>query len=182
VGAELYTFSKVLRYSTSITVGLPTGNVTKGFSTGKVTADWTNHFRRSLGRLTPEVSIGIGNSVGVGIGVVPSSELIDRTLTSTGKFVHMEEGADFDITKHIYVGGAGYQVLPFGNALQSSGDPNLTTVPRENGVDTWIGFHPKSVLRTEIGYSRSLTFARDSLSFKVGLNVGVMFRRGTQQH
>jgi hypothetical protein len=182
VGAELYTFSRVLRYSTSIAVGLPTGDVRKGFSPGNVTVDWTNHFRRSFGRVTPAFSIGAGNSVGIGIGAVPSSELIDRSLTSTGKFVHMEEGADFDLTEQIYVGGAGYHILPFGNRPSESDAGANAIVPRENGFDTWIGFQPKGVVRTEIGYSRSMTFERNSLSFKLGLDVGAMFRRNGSQH
>lgn len=180
VGAELYTFSRVVRYSTSFTVGLPTGSVAKGFSPDKVTADWTNHFRHSFGPLTPSFSVGVGNAVGIGVGALPTSEVVDRSLTSTGTFVHMEEGAEFDLTRRTYLGAAGYQILPFGKqGLADDGNPGETTansILRENGIDAWFGFEPTRVLRTEFGFSRSATFALNSFSFKMVFNVGRMLR------
>jgi hypothetical protein len=173
VGAELYTFSKLVRYSTSITVGMPTGSVAKGFSPGTVTADWNNRFRRSFGKLTPQFSVGMGNTLGVAIGGLPSSALVDGSLAATGAFVHIEEGADFDLTRRVYVGGEGYHVLPFSQG--SAGD--FSSIVRENGFDTWLGFQQNSVLSTEAGYSRSTTFALNSFSFRVGVNVGRMVHR-----
>jgi hypothetical protein len=182
LGAELYTFSRIVRYSTSFTVGLPTGSVAKGFSPDKVTADWTNHLRRSFGPLTPTFSIGVGNAVGIGVGALPTSEVVDRSLTSTGTFVHMEEGAELDVTRRTYIGGAGYHILPFGKqGVADNGNSGETTastnsILRENGIDAWLGFEPTRVLRTEFGYSRSTTFALNSFSFKMVLNVGRMLR------
>src|SRR5215472_360943 len=43
----------VLNYSSVVTGTAPTGDKNSGLSTGRPTIDWTNHFDRSLGRLTP---------------------------------------------------------------------------------------------------------------------------------
>jgi hypothetical protein len=178
IGAALYLFPKLFRYSTDVTVGLPTGSVAKGFSPGTVTADWSNHFRRSFGKLTPSFSAGIANTVGAGIGALPNSQQADRSLAARGTFVHMEEGADFDITSRIYVGGEGYHILPFAN---SSATNLSTSIERENGIDVWAGFMPNKVVTTEIGYSRSLTFALNSVSFRMKFNVGRILRGSSRQ-
>ena len=186
IGAEVYAFPKLLRYSSSITVGIPTGSVAKGFSPGSVTADWTNHFRRSFGKLTPAFSVGIANTVGVAIGGLPSSQLIDGSLAAKGPFVHMEEGADFDLTRRVYIGGEGYHILPFSNHSAAAGSAGGDNVPvdsivAENGIDAWVGFLPNSIVSTELGYSRSVTFGLNSLSFRMGFNVGRLLRHDSRQ-
>ena len=185
IGAELYAFPKLLSYSTTITVGLPTGSVAKGFGSGSVTADWTNHFRRSFGRVTPTFNAGIANTVGVAIGGLPNSQLIDGSLSAKGTFVHLEEGADFDLTRHVYIGGEGYHILPFGNqsAPATSGNNSLLieSIVAESGVDARVGFLPNSFVSTEVGYSRSVTFGLNSVSFRTGLNVGRILRHESRK-
>lgn len=184
IGAELYTFAKALRYSSSVTIGFPTGSTAKGLSPGVVTADWTNHFRRRFGKVTPQLSVGLANTTGVAFGALPSSELINGSLAARGTFVYLEEGAEFDLTRRTYVGGQAYHILPFGNrpseaGLAGSATPADTIVP-ENGVDAWVGFLPNSIVSTEVGYSRSVTFAANSVSFRMGFNVGRMLRRSAK--
>lgn len=173
-GAEVYVPSHVVRYSTTVTVAAPTGNEQKGFSSGKATVDWTNRFRHSFGRLTPSFSAGVGNSLSIGLGTLPSSDLTNGALSTVGTAAHLREGAEFDLTRRVYVGAAGYQILPFGNNQGNSANAN--PLVRETGVDTWFGFEPSRVVRMEIGYSRSTTFALNSLSFSMGFNVGRMLR------
>jgi hypothetical protein len=173
--------------------------VSKGFSPGKATIDWNNHFRRRFSRLTPFLAAGLGNTV-------PDSELVTRNFTSLGTVGHFEEGADFQVMRHVYLGGSAYQIVPFGNqqvfnrfetAVPQDGKqgpgpgapgeqaggaaPGLPSasgndVTRERGFDAWLGFEPTRVLRMEFGYSRSVTFALNSFSFNVGLNVGKLLR------
>lgn len=190
-GVDLYVPMRLLSYSTTVTASAPTGSMVKGFSTGHPTVDWTNRFHRRLRRLTPFVIAGVSNSV-------PDTDLVTRTFTSFGNVTHFEEGAEYELTRRLYAGGSAYHVLPFGtqsvlNRLSgdsggnnagpdqesrshdqpSAGGSNLT---REHGFDTWLGFEPTRVLRMEAGYSRSLTFALNRLSFNVGLNLGRMLR------
>jgi hypothetical protein len=174
IGAEFYAFPKLFRYNTSVTVGLPTGSVVKGFSPGSVTADWTNTFRRSFGKVTPRVSVGMANTVGVAVGIIPTSQFVDNSIASKGTFVHVEEGADFDLSKRTYAGGEGYHILPFST---HSADINTDGITPDNGIDAWFGFLPHPYVSTELGYSRSMTFALNTLSFRVGLNVGKIVSR-----
>jgi hypothetical protein len=200
-GVEAYAPLQAINYSTTLTVSAPTGSVSKGFSPGKPTIDWNNRFRHRFGRLTPFVAAGLGNTV-------PDSELVTRNFISLGRVAHFEEGADFQIARHVYLGSSVYQIVPFGNQQvfnrfdtvvaqdgkqgpggsggQEGGPapgqppPGNTGLPsasgndltREHGVDAWLGFEPTRVLRLELGYSRSVTFALNSFSFNVGLNVG----------
>lgn len=181
IGAEVFVFPKVFRYSSSVTVGLPTGSVAKGFSPGSVTADWTNSFRRSFGKFTPTVSAGVANTVGVAVGVIPSSRIVDGQLAAKGTFVHVEEGAEFDLRKSVYIGGEGYHIVPFASGTTGSQSGGGDAITADNGIDAWVGFLPQAFLSTEIGYSRSVTFAQNSLSFRLGLNVGKMIRNHSRE-
>lgn len=125
-GAETYMPSRIVNLTSSITISAPTGSVSKGFSPGQATWDWNNRFRRRFGRFAPFVAAGIGNTV-------PDSELVVRNFISIGDVAHFEEGADFDLTRHVYVGGSAYQVVPFGE--QKVFNRFQTAVPRDgNGA------------------------------------------------
>jgi hypothetical protein len=199
-GIEAFMPTDILNYSTTLRISAPTGSVSKGFSPGQPTVDWSNRFRRRFGRITPFVAAGVGNTV-------PDSELVTRNFTSLGKVAHFEEGVELDLTRHVYVGSSAYQIVPFGeqkvfNRFETAvprddkggegkggpapnqpppgdtGQPSATgnDLTRERGFDAWIGFEPTRVVRMELGYSRSATFALNSFSFNVGLNVGRLFR------
>jgi hypothetical protein len=121
-GAEAYMPSQIVNLTSTITFSAPTGSVSKGFSPGEPTVDWNNRFRRRFGRLAPFVAAGVGNTV-------PDSELVIRNFISVGKVAHFEEGTDFDLTRHIYVGGSAFQVIPFGE--QKVFNRFQTAVPRD---------------------------------------------------
>lgn len=184
-GLDLYVPTNVVNYSTTFTIGAPTGSVSKGFSTGHRTLDWTSRLRRHFGRFVPFVSAGIGDTV-------PDTDLVTQTFTSLGTIMHFEEGADYDLTRRMYAGADAYHILPFGKqqlvtreadagtARQGDGSVNPASgsnLTRENGFDMWLGFEPTRVLRFEAGYSRSVTFALNRLSFNIGLNMGRLLRQ-----
>ncbi len=190
-GIEAYVPGRIVNYSTSVTGSAPTGSVSKGFSPGQPTIDWSNRFRHRFGNFAPFVVAGLANTV-------PDSEIITRDFTSLGAVSHFEEGAEYDLTKRVYLGGSAYQIVPFGNqqvfsvfggvvprddnnkgpAAQpppgNSGQPSASgnDLTQEHGFDAWIGFEPSRIVRLELGFSRSVTFAVNSFSFNVGLNVG----------
>lgn len=192
-GSDLYLPNPFADFTTTLTIATPTGSVVDGFSTGHLTADWSNRFRKSVGPLVPFAVVGISNSV-------PDTETLIRTFSSLGNLLHLEEGADFDLSRHAYVGASVYQIVPFGNqqvfdrlgdgppaqdggrdrnpptADPSQPSPSGTSITGEHGFDAWIGFEPTRIMRTEIGYSRSVTFAENRLSFSVSLNLGRMLR------
>lgn len=178
-----------LDYAGALTVSAPTGDTTKGLSTGRAGVDFTNRVSHSFHRLTPFFTGGFSNTV-------PDASFSTRPFTSLGAIAHLEEGADYEIIRHTYLGFSGYQIVPFGNQKifsklvdkggQGGGqgkntfDNNAQTtgndITRENGFNLWVGFEPTPLWRAEIGYSRSATFDLNSLAFNLRFNVGRMLR------
>jgi hypothetical protein len=192
-GVDVYAPNRILNFGSTLTISAPTGSVSKGFSPGAATVDWNNRFRHTFGRLTPFVAAGAGNTV-------PDSELVTRNFISLGSVSHFEEGAELQLAKPVYLGGSAFQIVPFGkqqvfnrfgtasprddNGGQgNAGQPSLNgasaignDLTKEHGFDAWLGFEPTRIVRVELGYSRSVTFALNSFSFNVGLNVGKLLR------
>jgi hypothetical protein len=173
-----------LDYAMALTASAPTGSTTNGFSSGRGGIDWTNRFEHAFDRLTPFFEGGLSNTV-------PDSQFFARPFTSLGAISHLEEGAEYRLVKHFYAGGSGYQIVPFGsqkvfskisgqgkgknpfdNATVSTGN-DLT---RENGFNTWVAIEPSSVIRLELGYTRSMTFDLSSFAFNLRMNTGRLFR------
>jgi len=61
--ARLALPNPVLPYGSSFTVSAPTGNQNSGRSTGHWTWNWSNHVEHALGRFTPFVDGGFGDTV-----------------------------------------------------------------------------------------------------------------------
>jgi hypothetical protein len=188
-GFALRAPGKALDYSSTVTLAAPTGSTSKGFSSGRANADWSNRFEHSFNRLTPFFEGGLANAV-------PDSRLSTRPFTSLGMLTHLEEGGEFELVKHFSVGGSGYEIIPFGNqkifskivgrgqsgkgkgknsfdqAAVSSG----TGLTRENGFNGWVAFDPTPVWRVELGFSRSATFDLNSFAFNLRMNLGKLAR------
>src|SRR5690349_6718719 len=80
-GADLYLPTPVADFTTTLTVGAPTGSVADGFGTGHVTADWSNRVRKRIGPLAPFAVAGVSNSV-------PDTETLVRNFSSLGNLIH----------------------------------------------------------------------------------------------
>ncbi len=187
----------VLNYVPSLTVTAPTGDESKGLSTGHVTYDWNNHFDRTFGRLMPYADIGIGNTV-------TDTPFFQRPFSSYGKVVHLEGGALLRIWQYASIGASAYTIEPSGEqtvvsrlgptpqaqAGESRGRGRKTGVfelqpvtvgpaeiARDRGASAWIMLTPSPTVDFHIGYSRSATYALDTVFFGVGFNIGSMIRR-----
>jgi hypothetical protein len=173
-----------LDYASAVTASAPTGSKTKGFSTGRVGLDWTNRFEHAFDRLTPFFEGGLSNTV-------PDTAFLARPFTSLGAISHLEEGAEYQLVKRFYAGGSGYQIVPFGsqkvfskldgkgkgkNPFDNSTVSTGNDLTRENGFNTWVAFEPTSIVRLELGYTRSMTFDLSSFAFNLRMNVGKMLR------
>jgi len=181
--------NKALDYSATLTLAAPTGSTSKGFSSGRANADWTNRFEHSFNRLTPFFEGGLSNAV-------PDSQLFTRPFTSLGLVTHFEEGGEFELVKHFAAGGSGYEIVPFGNqkifsklvgkgqsgkgkgknSFDLAAETSGTGLTRENGFNSWIAFDPTPVWRVELGFSRSATFDLNSFAFNLRMNLGKMAR------
>jgi hypothetical protein len=178
----------IVNYATGLTGTLPTGQTSKGFSTGHFTFDWSNRFDRSFGILTPFVDAGLANSV-------TDTPYFLRPFATLGPLAHFEGGARLRITRAVNVTLSGYDIAPWGtqtitsriitasspgksgsasrgrpfeNAYQTTGAAALT---QDDGFSASLLVSPKSYLDLDVGYTRSAQYGLDTVSFGVGVNV-----------
>lgn len=195
--ARLTAASPAITYLGSFTVTAPTGDKDKGLSTGKATYDWNNHFERAFGRVTPFGALGIANTV-------TDTPFYMRPYTSYGTVGHFEGGARVSLVPRVSAGASVYAIEPSGEQTvisrvhgngNASGTPamgrghkpgvfelNQTTVgpaeiARDRGVSLWLSFGPFRVLDFQTGYTRSTTYALDTVFFGVGVNVGSLIKK-----
>ncbi len=203
-GSSTY-FSSTLRGSA------PTGNTEQGFSTGRVTVDWTNYLEGTIGRFTPFGNVGFANSVS-------DTHFFSRPFSSLGFASQFEGGATYRVSPLVALGSSAYVVVPGGDQkvyskLIRHGNSNTTTGTgngggngggrgqakkgafetesvvvgeaaaadvKDHGVSVWLDFLPFSYGSFQVGYSRSLRFAYDTVFFTVGLNPAKLIRRAHQ--
>lgn len=181
----------VLNYGTGLTATAPTGETSKGFSTGHFTFDWSNRFDRSFGIVTPFVDAGLANSV-------TDTPYFLRPFATLGPLAHFEGGAALKIVRAVNVTFSGYDIAPWGtqtiisrvvtatssaksgaasrkpfeNAHQTTGTANLT---RDDGFAASLLVSPNSYLDLNLGYTRSAPYGLNTVSFGVGVNVTELF-------
>jgi len=110
-----------VRYSSDLVVTAPTGDRARGFSTGHVTADWTNTFSRPYSRLTPYGSVGAANTVS-------DTEFFLRPFTTRGAVFHFEGGAVMKLVGPLNAGASAYGV-------RAAGEQEIVSKVVEGPVD-----------------------------------------------
>jgi hypothetical protein len=184
-----------VNYGSVLTGWAPTADTRKGLSTGRATFDWTNRLDRSFSRLTPFAEAGVANTI-------TDSRLFVRPFTSLGVNAHFQAGTNFDLWKFFSVGASAYDILPSGQQTifsklvrQQSGsslsnsshgrvfEKNAQTtgsaaIARDNGYSAWIDANPNRYLDLELGYTHSVHYALNTVSFSMGVNVGQLARSG----
>jgi len=176
----------LLNYGTSLTASAPSGDSKKGMSTGHATFDWDNRISHDIGGLTPFADAGLANSV-------TDARFFHRPFTTFGKMAHFEAGTDVDLSHSFNLTLSAYDIAPWGTQTvfsrfvnqgsigrggqhgrsfeinhQTTGTAALT---RDNGYTVGLSVSPRPFLDFEIGYSRSVHFALNTVSFGVGLNL-----------
>jgi len=182
----------LLNFGSTLTGYAPVGDSKKGLSTGRGTFDWTNHFDRSFSSLTPFAEVGIANTI-------TDSLLFERPFTTFGFNTHLQGGVKYSLWKIFSVGASGYDILPTGqqtvfskvqggssNSASSSHKPvflnnqqttGTADIAHDDGFSTWIEAKPGSVLDMELGFTRSIHYDLNSVSFNIGLNLGRLYRK-----
>ncbi|HYN16363.1 MAG TPA: hypothetical protein VES66_11315 [Terriglobales bacterium] len=182
-----------LSYNTNLTGTFPTAS-RHGFSTGRVTYDWSNHFDHAFSWLTPFVDAGVANSI-------MDSRLYHRPYTTLGYNAHFAAGAKKDVWKFFTAGASAYDILPWGSqkiysrVAGQSANPNagkhgrvfqtnaVTTgtadISRDNGYAATLEASPSPYLDLGVGYARSVRYALNTVSFSVGVNLGSIARRSS---
>ncbi len=182
-----------VNYATSLTTFLPTGNKDLGLSTGRATFDWTNHLDHGFGRLTPKLDIGLANTV------VDSRQFV-RPFTTLGMNAHADGGASLDLFKSVSVEASVYGILPFGDQKMYSrqvpaggaGNPapqhgrafeashftsGTADLTRDDGYSAGLDLSPAPCMDLYGGYTHSVKFALDEVSFGIGLNLGQLMHQ-----
>jgi hypothetical protein len=183
-----------LNYGTSLTGSAPTGDSKKGLSTGHATFDWNNRLEHDTGRLTPFVDAGLANAV-------TDTRFFLRPFTSFGKVAHFEAGTEVDLSHSFNLTLSAYDIAPWGTQTvfsrfvnpgstgnggkhgrvfevnhQTTGTASLT---RDNGYTVGLGVSPRPYLDLEIGYTRSVHYALNTVSFGAGINLSSFFSRSS---
>jgi hypothetical protein len=188
----------LVNYATSLTGTAPTGDSSKGFSTGHFTFDWDNRFDRTFVRITPFFDLGLANSV-------TDTPYFFRPFATLGPLAHFEAGAGLRLAKFLSITASAYDIAPWGtqtvisrvvtaapqasvsqasaqqgrsgvahpgrpfeNTHQTSGTSSLT---RDDGFTAGAVISPNSYLDLQAGYTRSAQYALNSISFGIGVNV-----------
>jgi hypothetical protein len=182
----------VVNYSSKVTIGLPTGNADKGFSTGRATVDWNNHFDHSFGRWTPFAEAGLANTIS-NVGY------FERPFTSLGFVSHFQGGMTVDVARIFQVGGSAYAIEPSGTqkiysklvgkqsgAVSAGSSGNAggfnsahvvsggSDLDRDHGYGAFVLCHPVKYMDLDLAYTRSADYQLNTVSFGIGLNLGVL--------
>ncbi|HZS50490.1 MAG TPA: hypothetical protein VFA54_06510 [Bryobacterales bacterium] len=191
--------NSLINYSTVLTGTAPTGDKDSGLSTGRATADWTNHFDRSFGPLTPFANIGFANTIS-------DTPLFVRPYTTLGFVTHLEGGGAYRVARFLEAGAAAYAIEPAGQqtvvselvpktapararAANNDGrggrqgafeSAHITVgsadLARDNGFSFWGAVHPTRTLSLQLAFTRSAHYAFNTISFGIGVNLGSVLR------
>jgi hypothetical protein len=189
VGARLGINGDAVNYSSNLEFTAPTGDKSRGFSTGRVTADWTNRFSHTFSSFTPFASVGIANTVS-------DTAFFVRPFTSLGLVTHFEGGTTYELSQTVQAGGSAYAVRGSGQqtiiskiAGSGNGSKGISNKNRvfetvsetitqnadlvdDHGYSAWIGVTPNRALNFRVGYSRSVNYDYNTLFFGVGFHAG----------
>lgn len=201
---HLYAPGKVLNYASTISATAPTGDKSKGMTTGHVTADWANTISGNFGRVNPFFTAGVGNSL-------PNSSTFLRPYLTQGMLAHLEEGVSLDLPRRVSVAASLYQIVPWGTqtvysrltttSTTSGGTPmppgpgapggpgispmtltqstvtsGTSSLTQDKGFSFGISYDPNRIVEIGAGYTRSVDLSLNTFSFGVTFNLSPLLR------
>jgi hypothetical protein len=113
-------------FTSTPSFALPTGDTSKGFSTGHVGFSWDNEFERSFGRFTPFLDVVPGN--GLNNITNPHTRVVHRSIITFGKEAQFTAGSDVDLFGPFSISVDAYDVTPWGQQEIFSRTLKKTTV------------------------------------------------------
>lgn len=105
-GSTFELHPKLLSYSATFALGLPSGNTSYGLGTGHVGYNFNNHFEKDFGFLTPNVEAGIANSS----TLIPARA--HKSYTTAGTLAHFQAGASLDLPRNLSFEADAYEDMP----------------------------------------------------------------------
>src|SRR6266851_2154666 len=189
--------NSLVNFVSNVRGTVPTGSTKNGFSSGRATADWSNHFDRSFGHVTPFADLGVANTV-------PDSAYFVRPYTTLGLTGHFDGGASVRVLPLVNLRASAYAIEPSGQQKvfsklvnRQAGPPGtggsrggvFQTAPetvgsadiaRDHGFSLGFDASPFHVIDLAVGYTRSVSFSLDTVYFGVGFNLARFF--GSPSH
>jgi hypothetical protein len=178
--------NSILNFATGLSGSAPTGNVNKGFSTGHATFDWNSRIDHNFAIFTPFLDAGMANTVS-------DTLYFHRPFTSYGYLAHGEAGADVDLTRGFTLTASAYKIAPWGtqtiisrdvaNGAVGSGGSHgrafevnhITTgsasLNYDDGFTAGVSFEPAPYLDLDVGFTRSMSFAFNTFSWGINVNM-----------
>jgi hypothetical protein len=188
----------IFHFTSTPSAAFPTGDMSKGFSTGHVTFNWDNEIERSFGRFTPFLDVDPGN----GLNSITNAytRVIQRPFITLGKEVEFIGGLDVDVFGPFSVRVDAYDVQPWGQQeiLSRILKENTVTVKgvthnryyavtsitnggadlvKDNGYDAALDATLKRFVLLELGYDYSVHYASGTVFFSAGFDLSRLFGR-----
>ena len=166
-----------LDFSTGLNSAVPMASTAKGFSTGHVIVDWSNHFAHEFDLVTPFLDFGLGNSI-------PDTRFLHRPYVSYGDVAHFEGGSELDLGDKFSVTASGYYILPWGpqqmflrgSKSTSGSTKGGVSLTRDDGVNLGFDYNWTRSLDLSAGYSRSVYSVLNTFSFGIGVNIASLLK------
>jgi hypothetical protein len=96
-------------YTGSVSMGVPTGDSELGLTANQVTYNVNNHFERTMGKFTPNVEVGIGNSSSL------DNSNSRKTYVAVGPAGFFQAGTMVDVPLGMTFEADAYESLPIGD-------------------------------------------------------------------
>jgi hypothetical protein len=194
-----YTTTRFGPSITSILTGtVPIGNSLKMFSTGRAGVDWFNHIEKSISGVTPFLNLSAANQT-VSRYIMPRPYSLARPYYSLGFITDFEGGASFKLPRGFAIGASAYAYVPAGpqkiysrliapdspivgdgshyryftSAFETIGHSGAA---RDNGFSGWLELGHGKHVSFQVGYTRSVHYAYDALSFMLNVEFSPLFR------
>lgn len=191
--------NRLLNYATLLTGAAPSGDTKKGLSTGHATFDWDNRIDHDISVFTPFVDAGVANSI-------MDTRFFQRPFTSYGNLAHFEAGTDIDLSHSFSLTLSGYDIAPWGTqtiisrvvTAGSAGNPagikhgrafegshsttGTASLASDDGYTAGLNFSPRAYLDLDLGYTRSVHYALNTVSFGVGVNLSSLFGKSIRSN
>jgi hypothetical protein len=180
-------------------VAFPTGDTSKGFSTGRVAFTWDNEIERSFGHFTPFLDVDPGN----GLNNITNAytRAVQRPFITLGKEVQFTAGLDVNLFGPFSMRMDAYDVTPWGQqevlsrllrkstvtitgvthnryyavTAVTKGGANLV---KDNGYDAAVDASLKKVITLEVGYNYSVHYVLGTVFFSAGFDLSRLFAHG----
>ena len=190
---------------TSVLTGtIPAASAVKIFSTGRFGGDWFNHLEPEASWLKgfkPFLNAGASNGT-INRYYIPRPYTTGRPYQTLGFMGDFEAGASFELMRGYRIGGSAYALVPagpqkvfsrlitpgsgvvgdanhgrvFNNAFLTSGHPDTD---RDHGFSGWLELATAQNVSLQVGYTRSVRYAYDSVSVVVNLDATSLIRTVT---